>query len=142
MTRRTRPIKESKPRNDFEHKEQVALFEWAAYTKEPLKTILDDLLWAHPAGGDRPTHTGKRMKSEGAKAGIPDLFLAAPRGGKHGLFIEMKYGKRKPTDIQSERMSALQKEGYEVVVCYGWIEAAKKIMRYLSLSDGVGGLVS
>ena len=137
-------------RNDFEHLEQVALFEWAAWVKEPLRTILDDLLYAYPAGGKRPqkidkkgrtySPTAARMKAEGAKDGIPDIFLAVAMNGSHGLYIEMKYGKNKPTPLQKKRMKALEEQGYDVVVCWGWIEAAKKIMKYLGLSDGVGGL--
>lgn len=125
---------------DLEHREQTALFEWASWVKEPLRTTLSDLLYAYPAGGKRSPATARRMKAEGQKAGIPDLFLARARNGKHGLYIELKVGKNKPKPVQKERMAALEKEGYEVAVCYGWIAAAKKIMRYLSLSDGMGGL--
>ena len=38
---------------------------------------------------------------------MPDLFLPVGRGSYHGLFIELKYGKNKPTEKQTEWLKSL-----------------------------------
>lgn len=52
------------------------------------------------------------MKAEGVKAGIPDLMLAYPCGGYHGLYLETKAPKGKLTPSQKEYRSLLQAQGY------------------------------
>ncbi len=43
-----------------------------------------------PNEGKRSRTTGGRMRSEGMKSGVADIFLPAPSGEYHGLFIELK----------------------------------------------------
>ena len=52
------------------------------------------LLFHIPNGGKRNAREAAIFKAEGVVAGIPDLFLAEARHGHHGLFIEMKAGRR------------------------------------------------
>jgi len=52
----------------------------------------------------------------GTLAGFPDLFFPEPRQNYHGMFIEMKYGKAKPTAAQDEVMDILIKYGYLALV--------------------------
>lgn len=66
---------------------------------------------------------------------MPDLFLPAARGGYHGLFIELKYGKNKTTAKQDEWLEKLNKQGYAVSICYGCNEAIEKILKYLKLGE-------
>ena len=54
------------------------------------------------------------------------------RGKYHGLYIEMKAGKNKPSKEQKEWINSLQEEGYAACVCYGWLEAREVIEKYLS----------
>ena len=92
--------------------------------------------------------TAKKMKAEGVKAGVLDIFLPStkqlysPSGivFTSGLYIEMKYGKNKMTDNQKEFTDFVTVQGYSVKVCYTWIEAAKEIFGYLGLElpEGVG----
>ena len=65
------------------------------------------------------------------KAGVPDLFLPVPRGPYHGLWIEMKVGRNKPTAAQEEWMDRLSEQGYKCHVCYGWQDAMGMISAYL-----------
>jgi hypothetical protein len=88
-----------------------------------------------PNGGSRNKLEAANLKKQGVKAGVPDLFLPISRGGYHGLFIELKYGKNKPTEKQAEWLKSLNEQGYAVAVCYGCEEASEKILKYLKLGD-------
>ena len=123
-----------------EHTEQVALFNWAKLMESRHPQLA--LMFAIPNGGKRPvvktkrgnfSFVGRSLKLAGTKAGIPDIFLPVPHGEKHGLWIELKVGKNKPTKAQNMWLSNLASEGYETAVCYGFEEAKNKIVEYLGL---------
>ena len=114
-----------------EHDEQVKLFQWAKMYEHRYPGL--QLLYANPLGGKRPKRTASKMKQEGAKAGVPDLTLPVPANGYHGMYIEMKYGKNKPTEAQQWWLDRLTAEGYKTVVAYGWEEAADAICDYLGM---------
>lgn len=116
-----------------EHDEQVALFEWAAYKEHVLPGI--GLMFAIPNGGKRPIKTAIRMKAEGQKPGVPDIFLPVAMGGYHGLFIEMKYKSNKPRENQVAYIDALAAEGYCTAVCWGCADAIETILDYYDM-DG------
>ena len=111
--------------------EQMYLMQWAHCFSGNYPEL--DLLFHIPNGGSRNKFEAANLKRQGVKAGVPDLFLPVPRGGYHGLFIEMKYGKNKPTGEQKEWMRRLEEQAYKAAVCYGWQEAADLIMDYLKL---------
>lgn len=90
-----------------------------------------NLLFAIPNGGKRDKGTAINLKREGVLPGIPDLFLACAANDFHGLFIEMKFGKNKPTQLQIECMERLTKNGYLCVVCYTAEEAINIITDYM-----------
>lgn len=71
------------------------------------------------------------MKRQGVKAGVPDLCLPVARGQYHGLYIEMKYDKNKPTKKQEEWLRDLSKQGYLTVVCYECKQAITVLTQYL-----------
>lgn len=119
----------------LEHAEQVNLIQWWALQCKRFG-IHEQLLFAIPNGGQRNIITAKRMKDEGVRAGIPDLFLAVPRGRFHGLFVEMK----KPqggvvSDAQKACMEMLSSNDYCVAVCRGFIDAQEAIKGYLLLGE-------
>ena len=108
-----------------ESEEQICLFRWAQWAccKYPeLK-----LLFHVPNEGKRSVYTGARMRSEGLRAGVPDICLPVAKKRYHGLFVEMKAGKNKPTANQIEWLSSLEEQGYMTAICYGW-EAAKAVI--------------
>lgn len=73
-----------------------------------------------------------RLKAEGLKIGVPDLFLPMPRGQYHGLFIEMKRQKGSATSAEQKAWAiTLSSEGYKAVICKGAEEAIREIDRYL-----------
>lgn len=109
-----------------EHWEQVQLFQWAAYHRDL------DLMYAIPNGQKRDIRIALKLKEEGVKPGVPDICLPVPRGGKHGLYIELKrrkYGRVSPEQLQW--LEALMREGYECAVCHGWEMARDTIEEYL-----------
>ena len=112
-----------------ESAEQIALFRWAAYESATIKELA--LLYHVPNGGHRNAATAKRLKSEGVKAGVPDICLPVARDGYHGLYIELKVDKNKPTMHQTAWIDSLNEQGYLAVVCWGWVHAQQVIMNYL-----------
>lgn len=110
--------------------EQAALIEWAHRASGRCPELR--LLFHIPNGGSRGKVEAARFKAEGVKAGVPDLFLPVARGGYHGLFIEMKRKKGgRVSEAQKGWITALNKQGFYAVVCYGCEDAAKTIKIYL-----------
>ena len=60
---------------------------------------------------------GARLKAMGMQTGFPDLFLAVPRRGMHGLFIEMKSETGRLEPSQREMLALLSERGYATAVC-------------------------
>lgn len=166
-----------------EHGEQRALFAWAnmaatfgfaaawddqSYTVQghaaslgaaPVEVLT--MLHAIPNGGYRDKITAGKLKAEGVKRGVPDIFLplpkwagmVAPLNGRStpcmwaGLYVEMKRpltmkkGTRKDLIVdraagstsvqQDEWIGKLRNVGYGVAVAFNWREAAKQIQSYV-----------
>ena len=89
------------------------------------------LIFAIPNGGHRNKVAAKRLKDEGVRSGVPDLMLPVPRGGYHGLFIELKVGTNAPSTSQGAWAEVLMGQGYLVLTCYGAQAATDAIQRYL-----------
>lgn len=119
-----------------EHAEQCALMRWVDTMTAQHSQLR--LLHAIPNGGARARLTAAKLKAEGVKPGVPDLFLPAPRGTLHGLYIEMKRSKGSTTrSTQKWWHLALRISGYHVVICKSAQEAQTALLEYLSLpTDG------
>jgi hypothetical protein len=76
------------------------------------------LIYAIPNGGQRNKIVAAKLKAEGVLAGIPDLHIPVSKQGFHGLYIEMKAGKNKPSDNQITVMQKLNNEGFRCEVCW------------------------
>mgnify|MGYP000941618928 FL=1 len=135
--------KKGSKRSTPEHDEQVALFFWAELNKNKVPEL--ELLLAIPNGAYYGGHwsVANRMKEEGVKKGVPDIFLPVPMtylnegqvvGMKAGLWIEMKAGKNKTSPDQDWWIGKLRDMGYRVEVCYSAEDAIKIIKEYLDLS--------
>ena len=113
-----------------EYQEQVALIRWAEYNKCAHPEL--KLLMHIPNGGQRGKAEAGRFKAMGVKPGVPDLFLPVARGGKHGLWIELKRAsKGKMSSVQKGWILALREQGYQAGICHGWLEASEAILAYL-----------
>lgn len=60
---------------------------------------------------------GARLKAMGMQTGFPDLFLAVPSKGMHGLFIEMKSETGRLEPSQREMLALLSEQGYATAIC-------------------------
>lgn len=124
-----------------EHCEQVALIQWAAWmsfraSRGEADLIFKKLDWlfAIPNGGDRDKIVAGRMKAEGVKSGVSDLFLPVARGGYFGLWIEMKrHDGGEVLANQTKFLEFVGKEGYANVICHGVEIAIHSLKRYLAL---------
>lgn len=115
-----------------EAEEQAALFQWAAYYPE-LR-----FMYAVPNGGSRNVIEARNLKRQGVKSGVPDICLPVAAGGYHGLYIELKVGKNKPSENQEHWLEYLNKAGYMTKVCYGFQEARETIAGYISNRERSG----
>lgn len=94
------------------------------------------LIFAIPNGGQRNVIVAKRMKDEGVTKGIPDLCIPYPSNGFHGLYIEMKAGKRgKVSPEQAQVMNQLNVLGYYCAVCRDFDEFKTEVERYMRAKD-------
>lgn len=126
-----------------EHDEQAALFAWAEWNSHVTPELM--LLFAIPNGASVKRQVGKngktfslegmKLKEEGLKAGVPDLFLPVARLGKHGLFVEMKTAVGRVSPAQKAWHDRLRAQGYFVSVCRGWAEAREEITIYLGMRE-------
>ena len=115
--------------SEREHLEQVALMQWAELAKRKYPEL--GRLYAVPNGGFRHPSVAAKLKAEGVRAGVPDLHMPAARAGYHGLYIEMKAGKNKPSAEQLAWMTDLENAGYACYVCYSSAKAAAVLEAYL-----------
>ena len=114
---------------------QKALFCWININKSLYPQLT--LAFSIPNGGLRSKVTAARMVAEGVRKGVSDIFLPFPVLGYHGLFVEMKKpgtkGKRegKPKPEQEAFAELMTAQGYKVVFCWHWQEAAAEMVRYI-----------
>ena len=115
-----------------EHQEQAALIEWCRSQWAVLPEL--SRLFAIPNGGLRNIVVAKKLKAEGSRKGVPDLFLPIPRGKYHGMFIEMKRAAGGRISVeQKDWIEFLEEQGYYTIVAYGWEHARIRIEYYLNL---------
>lgn len=115
--------------SEFEH--QRALFMWAAV----MERSIPELRWLHATLNGmaaRSATTAAKAVAQGNRRGIPDVFLDVPRGGFHGLRIELKRpGKHSVSPEQREWIEGYNQRGYHAVICVGWEAARNVILGYL-----------
>jgi hypothetical protein len=112
-----------------EHVDQTVL---VARIRQFFPTVL---VFAIPNGGAREKGEAYRLKEEGVLAGVPDLFVAEPRGEWCGLFVEMKRADRghQVSGEQARVHAWLTRKGYAVAVAAGLDEGWDAVNRYLGV---------
>lgn len=109
-----------------EAKIQSAFFEWLS-----LFPHLRLVTFAIPNGGSRNCFEAKNLKAQGVTPGVPDLFMAVPCNGYHGLFIELKSKTGRLSEHQKIWLNNLNDRAYRAVVCYSLDEAMDAVTEYL-----------
>ncbi len=106
--------------------EQIKVAEWIKQCT--------NLPFMHIANERRTTpQHGAILKRMGVRAGVSDIFI--PRANKtcHGLWIELKVGKNKPSPSQLEFINEMLTEGYGAFVAYGAEEAILIIKSFYNI---------
>lgn len=125
-----------------EHDEQSVVVSWAGSMEWQIPEL--ELLHAIPNGmwipgtAKRKKQIIDKMKREGLKPGVLDLFWPVARGKWHGLYIEMKRADpslSKVSDEQKWWIKRLHSQDYYVVVCWGAEEAIATIEEYWEFGE-------
>lgn len=118
-----------------EDKEQEAVIEWAAWHPGIADVLIAIPNGAHLAGDSvQRAKQMKRLKKQGLKPGVSDLFLAKPMQHYAGLWIEMKRqpgAKPRVSVDQLDWLYLMQEKGYCTALCYGADQAIQAIQDYL-----------
>lgn len=119
-------------RSHDESNEQIAAMDWlrAQYPNIALHTL-------HIGNERKATHfAGYMMKRMGVLKGASDLFMAYPVGIYHGLFIEVKSMRGKPTVEQRAFIDRMRAVGYRAEICYGAEQVINTMKSYLGGYQG------
>ena len=112
-----------------EASEQRVVMEWARMSQGKYP----DLELLHHIPNVRSNKIQRfQLAKQGVKAGIPDLYLPSPRGGWHGLYIELKTKDGRVSLAQKEVAEKLHRQGYAIQVCWSAEEAIRVLEVYLS----------
>lgn len=76
-----------------------------------------------------------RNRQMGCRKGVPDLCLPIPMQGYHGLYIELKTDKGRPSKNQKRWIHALSALGYRAEVCQGWEAARDVLIEYMEVKS-------
>ena len=120
------PNKKRSPEHDL----QTAIFAWANMQAGNCPAL--KYLFAIPNGGQRHPAVAMRLKAEGVKRGVPDVFLPLPVNNYHGLFMEVKIFPNKCTLEQKEFLNFLDMEGYATIVVYSLEQAILAFNKYFA----------
>lgn len=77
---------------------------------------------------------GAKLKRMGVLPGVSDLFIPRAHSIYHGLWIELKSHKGKPSLNQVSFSKMMQREGYEALFAYGADDAIALIKDFYELS--------
>lgn len=115
-----------------EQSDQISLVNYIRWKYPGTVTIMSPIV---KYGGNQAQRArqGALTKKMGYVPGTPDLFLPEPRGGKCGLFLELKADKGRVKPEQAQMIAHLNAKGYAAIVCYGYAEAVNVLDKYMSL---------
>ncbi len=112
--------------------EQAALFRW----RDVAKKMWPELQWlfAIPNGLWLPDAYARTALEQGLTPGVSDVALLVPRGGYHGLLIELKRRDATPCRLSANQKGFIEfqrAQGYRAEWCKGWDAARNLVINYL-----------
>lgn len=122
---------------DIEHQYQVAVIKWVDLQVK----VYPDLEWlfAVPNGGHRSKAVAGKLKAEGVRKGVLDLWLPVPKSGFTGLIIEMKTETGAVSTDQKRWINGMRAHGWRVEVCRSPEDAIYALRDYLRPKTTSGG---
>lgn len=113
-----------------ESQEAEALIGWCSLHERDYPELA--LLFHIPnEAGTRHVKDQINLIKRGLKKGVPDYCLPVARGPWHGLFLELKTPRGKPSPEQIAIAQTLTRQGYFVAIANGWQSAVAIIESYL-----------
>ncbi len=128
-----------------EHAEQVVYISW--FKRQ--YPMYEKAIFANPNGADISGYSTKglsvaavkaikinKLKDEGFKPGVSDIQLTVPRGGYHGLWVELKRANGKEKDVSKDQMDhivLMRKLGHKAEWAAGAEEAIEITKAYMRL---------
>lgn len=117
-----------------EHDQQAAVVKWFKLKYPEYAGCIVAIPNAQSVGGKEAYRVINKLKKEGLKKGASDLFIAVPRRGKHGLWVEMKDAGKTACSVSKEQREHLElmiKMGYEGIWAAGSDIAIAAIKTYM-----------
>jgi hypothetical protein len=110
---------------------QINFMNWVSYN---LPDVFED---THHFANQRTCsiQEGRKLKRMGVKRGVPDIFVAIPKNGKSGLWIELKEGTGVLSKEQKAFLLRKSERGYVCRVAWGYAAAIDILIDYLELSN-------
>lgn len=129
-------MRQKRAPDPLEHETQAAYFEWWELFAQANR-LQPQLCFAVPNGGHRHKAVAAKLKAEGVKPGVVDVFLLIPAGGFHGLLLEFKRRGRKvtPGGPQESFIAETRLRSYNVLVVWSTEEAIHAVKAYLAGAD-------
>lgn len=110
----------------------------AAQLAVKLNWLLKDVLWFKIANENQRAKERVYLAAEGVKAGVPDIFIAEPRKGYHGLFLELKRLRGgKISKAQKNFAFLAEQRGYKIIFPKGAAEAFAIVKDYLGIENAL-----
>jgi hypothetical protein len=131
-TNMVKSISSKKPnKREIEGQEQAELIAWLHMDYPDIAHLMIHI----PNGGSRKNaFEGWRLKMQGVRKGVSDLFFAYPVGEYHGLWIEFKAAPPNNATVTPEQqawLGLMREQGYRASLCLGVEEAKAVIQNYL-----------
>jgi VRR-NUC domain len=130
-----KPRKPRRKPRELEHAEQVRVIGWARLVERDVPALA--LLFSIPNGGKRSKAVAGKLKAEGVKAGVSDLFLPFAARGYHGIFIEQKTKEGRLSETQMDFLEDVSQQGYCAAVGYGADRTIEILEWYVGIRDDI-----
>lgn len=124
---KTQYLKSGEP---SENSIQKAVMEWVR-----LDPALRMCVIHIPNEGKRTSRYGKSLKDMGMRPGVSDLFIAMPRKGYNGAWIELKSKNGVLSDTQMEFLDDMKNQNYFTASCHSTEETISLIKWYCFESE-------